>query len=197
MRKTDYSVLLIFLFLYLFLIFCNQCQHIDIIRFFIVVLCFIPALRYGVPKAAFCTIVSDIFLLFTPYDKLGVYFFCLVHLFYISFLVHKKPACFLFFFLLLFLVFPLPALGIVYALLFFVHVCIAFSLWKQKKAKPYFGLYLLGLFLFICCDVLVALGHFTTPQPILIWIFYAPSQLLLAFSAKELPPLPKPLVLYP
>lgn len=196
MNKIDYCVLIIFIFLYIFMTFCAQCPHIDIIRFLVICLCLLPALRYGVGMAAFCTIISDGFLLFTPYLKIGVYFFCLVQLFYIFFLLHKKPPYFLFFFLLFFLIFPLPVLGVVYALLFFIHGIIAYFLWKQKKAKPYFGLYLLGLFLFICCDILVAIGHFSDPQPILIWIFYAPSQLLLAFTAKELPPVPIPLVPY-
>lgn len=197
MDKTDYSVIIIFLFLYMGIVFFNQSTYINFFRFTIICLCILPALRYGVPWAAFYTIISDGLLLFSPYSKIGVYFFCLVHLCYISFLVHKKPPFYLFFFLLFFLIFPIPVMGAIYAFLFLVHCSLAFFLWKQKKAKPYFGLYLLGLFLFICCDILVALGYFTSPQPTLIWIFYAPSQLLLAFTAKELPPLPKLSVPYP
>ncbi len=197
MKKADWIVFIIFLLLYNFLIFCNQRQHIDVLRFLIICLCIFPALRYGVPKATFCTIISDGILLFTPFYKIGVYFFCLVQLFYIHFFIQKKASYNLFFFLLFFLIFPLPVIGTIYALLFCVHVTIAFDLWKQKKAQPYFELYLLGLFLFICCDVFVAMGYFTTPQPTLIWMFYAPSQLILAFTAKELPPLPKPFAPYP
>lgn len=197
MKKTDFSILIIFLILYSLLVFCNQNPYIDFIRFLVICLCFLPALHYGVPEAAFCTIISDGLLLFTPFYKIGVYFFCLVQLFYIHFFLHKKPSYYLFFLLLFFLVFPLPVIGAIYALLFFVHVNIAFFLWKQKKAQPYFGLYLLGLFFFICCDVLVAMGYFASPQPTLIWLFYAPSQLLLAFTAKELPPLPKLFAPYP
>lgn len=191
MDKTDYSVIIIFLLLYMFVIFFNQSPFIDFFRFLMICLCFLPALRYGVPAAAFCTIVSDGILLFSPYFKIGVYFFCLVQLFYISFFLNKNPPYFIFYFILFFLIFPIPVIGAIYAFLFFIHALLAFFLWKQKRAKPYFGLYLLGLFLFICCDILVAIGYFTSSQPTLIWIFYAPSQLLLAFTAKELPPLPE------
>lgn len=197
MEKRDYSVIFIFLFLYTFIIVCSQCPYINTIRFLIICLCLIPALRYGVPMAALFTILSDGILLFTPYVKIGVFCFCVVQLFYIFFFLDKKPPFSFFFFGVFLLIFPLVLLGAIYALLFILHFFIAFSLWKQKKAKPFFGLYLLGLFLFVCCDTLVAIGHFTSPQPVLIWTFYAPSQLLLAFTAKALPPLPKPLVPYP
>jgi hypothetical protein len=191
MDKTDYGVLTIFLALFFCITFCSQCPYVNIPRFLVVCLCLIPAVRHGVFKAAFFTVISDAFLLFSPYDKIGVYFFCLVHLCYVSFLLDKKPPLFLFFLSLILLAFPLPVLGTIYAVLFLLHVFLAFSLWNKKKAKPFSGLYLLGLFLFICCDTLVALGYFTTPQPVLIWIFYAPSQLLLAFNAKALQPQPK------
>ena len=128
MDKTDYGVLIVFLFLYIILIFCSQCPYIDFFRFLIICLCLLPALRYGVPTAAFYTIISDFFLLFTHYTKLGVYFFCLVQLFYIAFLLNKKPPLFVVFFLLLFLVFPLPVLGAIYGFLFFIHAFIAFFL---------------------------------------------------------------------
>lgn len=197
MDKTDYIVLVLFLFLYVFITFCGQCPFIDVVRFSVICICLIPALRYGVPMAAGFTIISDAFLLFTPFEKIGVYCFCLVQLYYISFFLDKSPSLWFFFFCLPLLLFPLTLLGVIYALLFLLHTFLAFSLWRQKKAKPYFGLYLLGLILFICCDLSVAIGYFTTPNPILIWMFYAPSQLLLTFTAKGLPPLPRPFAPYP
>ncbi len=197
MDKTDYSVLVAFLFLYVFITLCGQCPYINAVRFSIICLCLIPAMRYGVPMAAAFTILSDVFLLFSSYEKMGVFFFCLVQLFYISFFLDKSPSLWYFFFCLPLLLLPLPILGGMYALLFILHALIAFSLWKQKKVKPFFGLYLLGLFLFICCDISVAIGYFTEPSPVLIWIFYAPSQMLLAFTAKGLQPLPRRSVPYP
>ncbi len=198
MDKTNYSVLVLFFLLYIFLLLCGQSPFINTARFLVVCLCLIPACRYGVPMAALFTIISDGILLFSPYYyKLGVFFFCHVQLFYISFFLDKSPCWALFFPSLLLLFFPLPILGAVYALLFLLHLYLAYSLWKQRKAKPYFGLYLFGLFLYICCDITVALGYFTTTKPILIWSFYAPSQLLLAFTAKGLLPLPKPFAPYP
>lgn len=192
MTKTDYCVLILFSFFYLLILFCDQCPYINLFRFFLVCLCLLPAFYHGVFLASFFTMVSDAFLLFSPYPKTGVYFFCFVHLFYISSLLHKHLSYSIFFFLLFFLLFPIPIIGIVYGMLFFIHTTVAFFLRKEKKAKPTFGLYLFGLFLFICCDTLVAIGHFSNPNPTLIWTFYAPSQLLLAFNAKALPPLPVP-----
>ncbi|WP_442870827.1 lysoplasmalogenase family protein [Anaerotignum sp.] len=197
MDKTDYIVLFSFLILYFFITFWAQSPYINFVRFLVICLCLIPAFRHGVFGAAFFTVISDCFLLFTPYYKIGVYFFCLVQLCYINFFSDKKPPILLFFFSLLLLVLPLPVMGGIYAFLFFIHAFLAFSLWKQKKAEPFCGLYLLGLILFICCDTLVAIGYFTAPQPILIWIFYGPSQLILAFSARTLQSQSKPFVPYP
>lgn len=197
MDKADYSILVVFLFLYVFITLCGQCPYINAVRFSVICLCLLPATRYGVPMAAAFTVLSDGFLLFSPYEKMGVFFFCLVQLFYISFFLDKHPSPWYFFCCLPLLLLPLPVLGGVYALLFLLHVFLAFSLWKQKKAKPIFGLYLLGLFLFICCDISVAIGYFNAPNPVVIWIFYAPSQMLLAFTAKALPPLPRPFAPYP
>lgn len=54
-------------------------------------------------------------------------------------------------------------------------------------ARPKWHLF--GLFLFACCDITVAWGYFHTPIPQLIWLFYAPSQLLLALTARVTPTL--------
>ena len=194
MDKTDYGTLILFLFLFLFMTFFSQSPYVNLARFLVICLCLLPAMRHGVLTAAFFTVISDGFLLFTPYYKIGIYFFCLVHLCYISFFLDKKPPLLLFFFSLALLAFPLPILGACYAILFLIHILLAHSLCTQKKAKPFCQLYLLGLFLFLCCDILVAAGYFTAPQPVLIWIFYAPSQLLLAFRARGLQPQPKSFV---
>ncbi len=85
MDKTDYSVLVVFLFLYVFITFCGQCPYINAVRFSVICLCLIPAMRYGVPMAAAFTLLSDGFLLFSSYEKMGVFFFCLVQLFYLFF----------------------------------------------------------------------------------------------------------------
>lgn len=78
---------------------------------------------------------------------------------------------------------PLPALGGIYALLFFCHFYFAI-----KKAGTYRSiaamLYVLALVLFTVCDITVAWGYFTQPAPETVWLFYAPSQLLLALTAR-------------
>ena len=115
MKKTDYIVLVLFVILYVFITFCGQCPFINAVRFSIICLSLIPALCYGVPMAAGFTIISDAFLLFTHFEKMGVFCFCLVQLYYISFFLEKNPSLWSFFFCLPLLLLPLTLLGVVYA----------------------------------------------------------------------------------
>ena len=45
-------------------------------------------------------------------------------------------------------------------------------------------LYVLALVLFAACDITVAWGYFAQPAPETAWLFYAPSQFLLALTAR-------------
>ncbi len=151
-----------------------------------IVLCFFLSFWRGLPMAALFTLCGDFFLLFTGFYGTGVAFFLLAQLAYLCNLrqlAFPWPAILL---LPLALLLPLVFLGGLYGLLFFCHFLLA---WKIEKAQPslYRKLYLLGLVLFICCDLLVAWGYFFTAHPRWIWGFYAPSQLLLALTARIMP----------
>ena len=156
----------------------------DELCFLWIFFCFLLSFWQGLPMAALFTLTADYFLLFTENYAAGLFFFLLVQITYLQNLrIQPFPIGTIFIFPLA-LLFPLPLLGICYALLFFLHINLA-----MKKAQPSCSkkLYLFGLFLFLCCDLTVAWGYFHTPNPRLIWLFYAPSQLLLTVTARVIP----------
>lgn len=148
--------------------------------------CFLLSFWKGLPIAALFTLCGDFFLLFTKAYGAGVAFFLLTQLAYLCNLRRRAFPWQAILLLPLALSLPVVFLGGGYGLLFFWHFLLA---WKTEKAQPSLSgrLYLLGLVLFICCDFIVAWGYFFTPHPRLIWGFYAPSQLLLALTARIMP----------
>lgn len=189
MSKKDFAVLGILLLLYGFLLFCSQSPCINVVRLLLVLLCCIPALRHGICSAAVCTAVSDFLLLFTPYLRLGVLCFCLVQLLYITHLA-KRRVYFAVPFLIPALLLPIPLLAAVYALLFCLHIWLALQTTAFPPARH--TAYLFGLTLFVCCDLYVAYGFLTETNAFMIWLFYAPAQILLAFTSRGWQPLPAP-----
>ncbi len=162
-------------------------MSIDHIRFLWIFLCFLLSFWQGVPLAALFTLCADFFLLFTPFYASGLFCFLLVQLAYLQNLRSRPFPVQTLLLLPLGILLPVPFLGILYAFLFCCHL-----IFTIKKAQPRLShrLYLCGLLLFICCDITVAWGYFRQPLPPLIWFFYAPSQLLLALTARRLPLLP-------
>lgn len=154
----------------------------DRVRFFWIFFCFLLSFWHGLPAAAFFTLLADYFLLFTEHYAAGLSFFLLVQIAYLQNLQNHPFPLRVSFFLPLGFFCPLPFLGFCYALLFFFHI-------KGVIKKVPFGTrpkwYLFGLFLFLCCDITVAWGWFHTPIPWLIWLFYAPSQFILALTARR------------
>lgn len=189
MLKKDFAILGLLLLLYGFLLFCSQSPYINLVRFLLVALCCIPALRYGVCSATVCTVISDFLLLFTPYLRLGVLCFCLVQLLYIAQLTRSR-AYYAVLFLIPALRLPLPILAAVYALLFCLHIWLALQ--KTMFSPVRHAAYLFGLAFFVCCDLYVAYGFLTETNAFMIWLFYAPAQILLAFTARGWQPLPAP-----
>ena len=157
---------------------------IDIFRFSFIFLCFLLSFRQGLPLAAFLTLCADFFLIFTKEYAVGISIFLFAHLAYLQNLKGKPLPWATFLFLPLLFCLHLVFLGICYAVLFSFHIKEAIKK-VQRETCP--KLYLLGLILFVCCDIAVVWGYFHTPVPWLIWLFYAPSQLLLALTAKFKP----------
>lgn len=156
----------------------------DGLRFFWIFLCFLLSFWGGLPLAAFFTLWADYFLLFTEHYAAGLVFFLLVQTAYLQHLRGRPFPLWAVGLFPLGLCLSLPLLGIGYGLLFFLHIKLAIKKVQPSCSKK---LYLFGLFLFLCCDLTVAWGYFHTPNPRLIWLFYAPSQLLLAVTARLIP----------
>lgn len=159
------------------------CFYMDMIRFLWIFFCFLLSFWNGLPMAALFTLCGDYFLLFTDVYGAGVSFFILTQLAYLRNLQGYSFPWRVLLFLSVGLCIPLLLLGVLYAFFFLCHVSLAL---QKEKAQPslFRKLYLFGLMLFICCDLVVAWGYFFTPIPWLIWLFYAPSQLLLALTGK-------------
>lgn len=155
----------------------------DFVCFSWIVLCFLFSFISGVPLAAGLTLCADFFLIYTTHYAIGLAFFILVQLAYLQNL-REMPfrlwysAVFPLAYLL-----PLPALGGIYALLFFCHFYFAIKKAEAYRSAPAM-LYVLALVLFTVCDITVAWGYFTQLAPETVWLFYAPSQLLLALTAR-------------
>ncbi len=135
------------------------------------------------PLAAGLTLCADFFLIYTTHYATGLAFFILVQLAYLQTLREMPFRLWYTAIFPLAYFLPLPVLGGIYALLFFCHFYFAI-----KKAGTYRSvftmLYVLALVLFAACDITVAWGYFAQPAPETVWLFYAPSQFLLAFTAR-------------
>ena len=160
------------------------------IQFLFVVLCFLISLKSKealLITAMLLTVCADYCLIISGWYTVGVAVFCAVQAAYI--IRHTRKARWLRFLPLA----VLPALvvyfltkdllisiAVVYAQLLLLSVFAAFLYRKF--------LIILGMLLFLLCDICVALYNLGTPVSNLafglIWVFYAPSQMLLATSSK-------------
>ena len=145
------------------------------------------------------TVGADFFLVLHNQHLQGVAVFCFAHVCYIN---RVKKAWFLFPIVLIFVAVSLVigsvlTLAAIYAALFAYSLLVNFKRFRQSDDKvnlPKFNraLILTGLVLFALCDINVLLFnlpvYFDLPNGLrnvflLIWIFYIPSQALLAVSA--------------
>ena len=155
------------------------------------------------------TLVSDYFLVLIHNNLVGVFTFCFVHITYIFRVSNDRRqslewvlAPFLaggFFYFVLGASVPLIGiLAVIYGTLFGVNIAEHIKYYRSAKADalPMTNrrIMLAGLILFALCDIHVLmfnLPHYLPQVPqavgewgrMWIWVFYAPSQLLLAVSA--------------
>lgn len=185
----------------------------NMIKYSSIVVCFILALlnsRFAVDKkdstiviiALAFTLLSDTLILVFEKNVLGVICFCFVH---ISYIYRYKPrwvlkisifSSLLLIFLLLIRVFTQNQyfsfeniFGGLYAFLFILDFV---SFLKSDKNNFVIVFVWVGLILFFLCDLNVALFNILSNDTIfyklaskLMWIFYLPSQVLLALSSKR------------
>jgi len=178
------------------------------VKFAIIFVCFIIVIasyffcyskkdwRYLAVAMSF-TLISDYFLVLVNNHRVGVFTFCFVHIAYILRVSENKTKSIIYILvtivggtLLAFFVDDiLIALTAVYAALFVQNLIVNF----YQNRLPNRKIILIGLVLFALCDINVLMFNLPNfinfPQSIantalsLIWIFYAPAQVLLAFSA--------------
>ena len=146
--------------------------------------------RYNCVAMLF-TVAADVFLLFTTSYEAGIALFCVAHLLRIRLLCGKRPSLALLFadialcFILIFGVHlsQLYALSICYALLLLSATISTFI--SRRFPRRNAILLRLGMILFLLCDINVALFNIASPfaaAAVLMWVFYLPSQVLLALS---------------
>jgi hypothetical protein len=170
------------------------------IKYGVIILCLLFTIHYRKPLPALFTAIADWFLIFGASEyshEIGVTVFCLAHLSYAvrfsgnvkwlpilaPFAVTSSIAAFL------------TTGGYLHFIAAVYAQCFALSLFfacKNFFAKSFprknAHLIIAGLTLFALCDVCVLIYNTTSDtQSILnlIWIFYIPSQILLALSAKD------------
>ena len=155
-------------------------------------------------SALFFTLCADTCLLILNYFKLGIFFFCIVQILYIirhKLLYHldiRIDNLFIYIILLIILslilniILPETVDSQLYKIAIIYAILLTTSLLVALRCK---GLIACGLILFFLCDINVALSYLIHSYSIyifdiplrfitsfLVWIFYFPSQLLLALS---------------
>lgn len=164
------------------------------LKFSFIVICFLISLKGSLKNidcrllasALFFTTIADYFLLISHKYEIGIAFFCIAHFFY--WLRYKANLKFLFFMFLgifPFIIFKgiLISIAMLYSLFFLVTLVYSFKYRSENST-----LIKVAMILFLICDILVAIYNLTDLNLVfLIWIFYAPSQIMLALSGRKKP----------
>lgn len=141
------------------------------------------------------TMAADTFLLFTTNKITGVFFFCLVQLTYLkryNMRLFKAGIFFVIVAMIVYLLLPFQPLYVIAGLYAILIISCFFATFRTKLPK--FNLYCvrIGMTLFILCDIHVALfnqlssnSNYYRFVTMAMWLFYLPSQLLLAMSASH------------
>ena len=162
--------------------------------------------------ALFITAIADLCLVIFGFYILGVVLFSLVQITYSVRHTTKNPKTTIVKFFIIFLCIVLSYLiaslfiveinilvpvSLFYSICLIISVSSAILVWKNKLyPSPSKDLIVSGMILFLLCDICVALSYISVLLPIteynpswasqisnfLIWVFYLPSQLLLALS---------------
>lgn len=191
--KKRFPLTAIVVFLYFLLILLDIKGFYSLsnyVKYFAMCVIFITAL-YGkeplIVLALFLTLICDFFLLFTNKYIVGAAIFSLVHIVYIFLNSQKKGIAVIIPFAALPFIYlfnktPIPSVYFFYAACFLTDIVIAFK--NSLKIRP---LFCAGLVLFALCDICVAVYNLLGIQTafLLIWIFYTPSQLLIARSSAK------------
>ena len=159
---------------------------------------------YKLVIALFLTLLADTILVWTPYEVAGVFVFCfaqLMHLMRLSKLNRRT----LFYFMGIIAVFVVVAghlhqnvlyfLAALYGLLLFSNLAMSIRQYVNHMTDFRARCAMYGFIAFVCCDLCVGARHLMLDGAIsaqflpliayLVWLFYYPSQVLLANSSTE------------
>ena len=163
-----------------------------------ILICFLYCLSQKDPwfaTAMFFTLIADLFLLvLDDHYEYGLVSFIIVQLIYAAYLSRNCeihiPLRIVIFVLLLSILYLLKALEPVNIMSVFYFANLLVNFISAYADKELSGLSL-GFFLFICCDICVGLTNFFPSAPftrytsLLMWIFYLPSQVLIALHSSR------------
>ena len=176
-------------------------------KFAIIVACFLSAVlmyrkREGLLKnALFLTLAADFFMLFTARLFIGVLLFCGVQIIYFFRYTNGGKKSFKFIYFL----YIIPAVAAFYffrdmlaAVSAFYACCLVTSVISAFLVKKNRAIISTAMFLFLLCDICVLFANLPDYFPKnavldrianvsegFVWLFYAPSQVLLALSGRN------------
>jgi len=172
------------------------------IKYGFIIICLLITIYYKRPFPALFTAIADYYLVIRLLNEIGVTIFIFAHLCYAVRFTGKKCI------LLFCLPFTLPSFAaalvwgqyfgfhLVFAATFYAQcfllslTCALVSFFRKRFPHPSGILIITGMMLFVLCDICVLIfqtAHYTAANIAfnLIWLFYAPSQLLLALSTRK------------
>lgn len=149
----------------------------------------------------FFTVLADFFLVISEDNAIGVALFCVVQIIYISrydvdgfsLIITRLTVELVTILIGYYLINKLIVkLDFIIPLAFFYSICLLTSVFKSikifktnKYPNPNKYMIILGMFLFLLCDICVGLSNLIGIFYNLIWLFYIPSQILLALSGYD------------
>lgn len=213
--KTTTALLIIIALLYAAFLTMDLCltngSTSSMLKYCAVLLCLtIAVLSYKNPyskqdckaliTAMLFTALADYLLLFTSKTTIGVMVFCIAHLAHIA-RINKSAfkAGVVIYLMAAVLLSALAAIGLTLPYLYiacaiYVALILTATITAFRADMPKRNLILIrtGMVLFVLCDICVALfnvlhagGMFYEAALLLIWLFYVPSQISLALSARQ------------
>lgn len=184
------SPLLKYIGIFLCVVYANQKYHTD----------------YNLQLALLFTFLADTILVWTPYTIAGVYVFCfaqfmhltrLTKLPYISLCIYAGGLSLFFALAIANGLDPIYADATVYGIQLICNVVMSVKLWRANSKHFRTRCAFYGFVAFLCCDICVALRFLALdgalPAAIiptaafLVWVFYYPSQVLIANSSTQEP----------
>lgn len=184
------SPLLKYIGIFLCVVYANQKYHTD----------------YNLQLAILFTFLADTILVWTPYTIAGVYVFCfaqfmhltrLTKLPYISLCIYAGGLSLFFALAIANGLDPIYAVATVYGIQLICNVVMSVKLWRANSKHFRTRCAFYGFIAFLCCDICVALRFLALdgalPATIiptvafLVWVFYYPSQVLIANSSTQEP----------